>query len=78
MQGCDDDTGYLKIDDDPTKIDINLLGKIGHAQSVENSDLPSMGQDSLLRSQTEKYGITPPQSILSEGKRDLDEQVVAE
>ncbi|KAK6040314.1 fzo-like region [Cooperia oncophora] len=49
VQGCDEDTGFLLHEDDPTRIPISQLGKIGHALSSDNSDLPAMGQDSLLR-----------------------------
>ncbi|KAK6011590.1 hypothetical protein OSTOST_23318, partial [Ostertagia ostertagi] len=49
VQGCDEDTGYLLHEDDPTRIPISQLSKIGHALSSDNSDLPAMGQDSLLR-----------------------------
>nr|CDJ93003.1 Fzo conserved region domain containing protein [Haemonchus contortus] len=49
VQGCDEDNGYLLHEDDPNRIPISQLGKIGHALSSDNSDLPAMGQDSLLR-----------------------------
>ncbi|VDL77586.1 unnamed protein product [Nippostrongylus brasiliensis] len=49
VQGCDEENGYLLLEDDPNRIPIDQLGKIGHALSSDNSGLPSMGQDSLLR-----------------------------
>ncbi|KAJ1360376.1 mitofusin [Parelaphostrongylus tenuis] len=49
VQGCSDDTGYLMLEDDPVHIPIDQLSKIGHALSSDNSGLPAMGQDSLLR-----------------------------
>lgn len=49
VQGCSEDTGYLLLEDDPVHIPIDQLSKIGHALSSDNSGLPSMGQDSLLR-----------------------------
>lgn len=49
VQGCSEDTGYLLLEDDPTRIPIDQLSKIGHALSSDNSGLPAMGQDSLLR-----------------------------
>ncbi|PAV82648.1 hypothetical protein WR25_05868 isoform C [Diploscapter pachys] len=49
VQGCDEEQGYLQLDDNPKRIDLDMLGKMGHALSSENSDLPAMGQDSLLR-----------------------------
>ncbi|CAD6199928.1 unnamed protein product [Caenorhabditis auriculariae] len=49
VQGCDEDVGYLQLDDNPQRIDISMLGKMGHALSSDNSELPAMGQDSLLR-----------------------------
>uniref|UniRef100_A0A1I7XUD6 Dynamin-type G domain-containing protein n=1 Tax=Heterorhabditis bacteriophora TaxID=37862 RepID=A0A1I7XUD6_HETBA len=48
-QGCSDDTGYLLLDDNPQPIKIEELSRMGHALSTENSELPAMGQDSLLR-----------------------------
>ncbi|EGT56308.1 hypothetical protein CAEBREN_30009 [Caenorhabditis brenneri] len=49
VEGSEDEVGHLQLDDNPQKIDMKMLGKIGHALSDENSDLPAMGQDSLLR-----------------------------
>ncbi|EFO91453.1 CRE-FZO-1 protein [Caenorhabditis remanei] len=49
VEGSEEDVGHLQLDDNPQKIDMKMLGKIGHALSDENSDLPAMGQDSLLR-----------------------------
>ncbi|KHJ92088.1 fzo-like region [Oesophagostomum dentatum] len=49
VQGCNEDTGYLLHEDNPTRIPIDQLSKIGHALSSDNSGLPAMGQDSLLR-----------------------------
>ncbi|KIH64605.1 fzo-like region [Ancylostoma duodenale] len=49
VQGCNEDTGYLLLEDNPTRIPIDQLSKIGHALSSDNSGLPAMGQDSLLR-----------------------------
>ncbi|KAF1766176.1 hypothetical protein GCK72_006132 [Caenorhabditis remanei] len=49
VEGSEENVGHLQLDDNPQKIDMKMLGKIGHALSDENSDLPAMGQDSLLR-----------------------------
>uniref|UniRef100_A0A1I7UUB4 Dynamin-type G domain-containing protein n=1 Tax=Caenorhabditis tropicalis TaxID=1561998 RepID=A0A1I7UUB4_9PELO len=49
VEGSEDEVGHLQLDDNPQKIDMKMLGKIGHALSDENSELPAMGQDSLLR-----------------------------
>ncbi|VDM82884.1 unnamed protein product [Strongylus vulgaris] len=49
VQGCNEDTGYLLLEDNPERIPIEQLSKMGHALSSDNSGLPSMGQDSLLR-----------------------------
>ncbi|VDM52856.1 unnamed protein product [Angiostrongylus costaricensis] len=49
VQGCTEDTGYLLLEDNPVRIPIDQLSKIGHALSSDNSGLPAMGQDSLLR-----------------------------
>ncbi|KJH40355.1 hypothetical protein DICVIV_13699 [Dictyocaulus viviparus] len=49
VQGSSEDTGYLLLEDDPVRIPIDRLSKLGHALSSDNSGLPAMGQDSLLR-----------------------------
>ncbi|KAK6732032.1 hypothetical protein RB195_016420 [Necator americanus] len=49
VQGCNEDVGYLLLEDNSTRISIDQLSKIGHALSSDNSGLPAMGQDSLLR-----------------------------
>ncbi|CAI4232706.1 unnamed protein product [Auanema sp. JU1783] len=49
VQGCREGDGYMILGDDPSRIDIKELGKMGHAMSSENSEVPEMGQDSLLR-----------------------------
>lgn len=49
VEGSEGEVGHLQLDDNPQKIDMKMLGKIGHALSDENSDLPAMGQDSLLK-----------------------------
>ncbi|CAJ0959622.1 unnamed protein product, partial [Mesorhabditis belari] len=49
VQGTSDDDGFLLLDERPSQIPLNELGKIGHALSEDNSYLPAMGQDSLLR-----------------------------
>lgn len=39
----------MLLEDNPVRIPIDQLSKIGHALSSDNSGLPTMGQDSLLR-----------------------------
>ncbi|CAI5441985.1 unnamed protein product [Caenorhabditis angaria] len=50
VQGCDEEKGYLQLDDnEDKKLEMEMLSKIGDALSNENEDLPAMGQDSLLK-----------------------------
>uniref|UniRef100_A0A8R1DQM5 Dynamin-type G domain-containing protein n=1 Tax=Caenorhabditis japonica TaxID=281687 RepID=A0A8R1DQM5_CAEJA len=69
VEGSEEEVGHLQLDDNPQRIDMQMLGKIGHALSDENSDLPAMGQDSLLR-------VFHPKQTNSEECRLLQNDVV--
>ncbi|CAB3411162.1 unnamed protein product [Caenorhabditis bovis] len=64
VEGCDEDEGYLQLDDNPQRMKMSSLSKIGHALSDENSDLPAMGQDSLIRVFHPKQGPNSENRLL--------------